>query len=84
MTLQEVLETLYKARVLAAEAKALEAKAKVELDERGITKGAHQAGQYVLTVSEVAPSPGKVVTPDMVGTRIGERAGYAKMSVVRL
>lgn len=36
---------------------------------------------HKITVSDIKPNPGKVVTPEMVGTFIGARSGYKRLTI---
>jgi len=67
-----------------------EARARIDMKmmaaakERGVQPGQTvvcAAGPYRITSTPVAASQGKIVTPDMVGTYIGARAGYRMMRV---
>lgn len=39
---------------------------------------------YRVTASDIAPSEGKQVTQDMVGTYIGQRAGYKRLTITEI
>jgi putative phage-type endonuclease len=36
---------------------------------------------HKITVSDVKPNEGKIITPDMVGTVVGKRSGYKKLTI---
>lgn len=73
-----------KAIARADEAKAqilMKVRAKLELVNTSQDKAAVKCGSHKMSISKVADNPGKVITPDMVGTLTGKRSGYTRVVI---
>jgi len=65
-----------------AKAKILEkVREKLALVNTSQDKAAIKCGDHKMSISKVPDNPGKPVTEDMVGTLIGKRSGYTRVSI---
>jgi putative phage-type endonuclease len=65
----------YRAMLLDAAEKAMHG-----INDRG-PKAKLKCGRFVISLSEVAENPGRLVTAEMVGTHVGGRKGHFKMTL---
>lgn len=56
-------------------------RAKLETVNTSKDKAIAKCGDYKMSISVVADNPGKVITPDMVGTLTGKRTGYTRVTI---
>lgn len=56
-------------------------RAKLETMNTSKDKAVVKCGDHKMSISVVADNPGKVITPDMVGTLTGKRTGYTRVTI---
>jgi len=59
----------------------IKVRAKLETMNTSKDKAIAKCGDYKLSVSVIEDNPGKIITPDMVGTYTGKRSGYTRVSI---
>lgn len=86
-----LFETYERSRLAEKEAKAAADAARAEILKAVIDAGEGPdtglsvvCGDWKMGVSKIADSPGKVVTPEMVGTYVGARKGHVRCTVKKI